>query len=39
MSAPVAVVIAESLGQARDAAENIAVDYAVEPAVVDPADG
>src|SRR5437764_12663387 len=35
---PVAVVIAESLGQARDAAENIAVDYAVEPAVVDPAD-
>src|SRR5205814_535041 len=34
---PVAVVIAESLGQARDAAENIAVDYAVEPAVVDPA--
>jgi carbon-monoxide dehydrogenase large subunit len=35
---PVAVVIAESLGQARDAAENIVVDYAVEPAVVDPAD-
>src|SRR5436305_4816358 len=34
---PVAVVIAESLGQARDAAERIAVDYAVEPAVVDPA--
>src|SRR5438128_471329 len=33
---PVAVVIAESLGQARDAAEQIAVDYAVEPAVVDP---
>src|SRR5207245_11528485 len=32
---PVAVVIAESLGQARDAAENIAVDYAVEPAAVD----
>src|SRR5437764_14461691 len=32
---PVAVVIAESLGQARDAAEKIAVDYAVEPAVVD----
>src|SRR5438067_10090216 len=32
---PVAVVIADSLGQARDAAENIAVDYAVEPAVVD----
>ena len=34
---PVAVVIAESLGQARDAAEQIAVDYTVEPAVVDPA--
>jgi len=34
---PVAVVIAESLGQARDAAEKIAIDYAVEPAVVDPA--
>jgi carbon-monoxide dehydrogenase large subunit len=33
----VAVVIAESLAQARDAAEKIAVDYAVEPAVVDPA--
>ena len=33
----VAVVIAETLGQARDAAEKIAVDYAVEPAVVDPA--
>src|SRR5918998_5920585 len=33
---PVAVVIAESLGQARDAAENIVVDYVVEPAVVDP---
>jgi carbon-monoxide dehydrogenase large subunit len=32
---PVAVVIADSLGQARDAAEKIAVDYAVEPAVVD----
>ena len=32
---PVAVVIAESLGQARDAAEKIAVDYAVEPAAVD----
>src|SRR5438874_3519683 len=32
---PVAVVIADSLGQARDAAENIAVDYAVDPAVVD----
>ncbi|HLY46057.1 MAG TPA: xanthine dehydrogenase family protein molybdopterin-binding subunit [Stellaceae bacterium] len=32
---PVAVVIADTLGQARDAAELIAVDYAVEPAVVD----
>jgi aerobic carbon-monoxide dehydrogenase large subunit len=35
---PVAVVIGESLGQARDAAEKIAVDYTVEPAVVDPAE-
>src|SRR3954469_15236536 len=35
---PVAVVIAENLCQARDAAENIAVDYAVEPAVVDGAE-
>jgi carbon-monoxide dehydrogenase large subunit len=34
----VAVVIAESLAQARDAAELIAVDYAEEPAVVDPAE-
>jgi carbon-monoxide dehydrogenase large subunit len=34
---PVAVVIADSLGQARDAAERIAIDYAVEPAVVDAA--
>jgi carbon-monoxide dehydrogenase large subunit len=32
---PVAVVIADSLAQARDAAEKIAVDYTVEPAVVD----
>src|SRR5205807_5084164 len=32
---PVAVVIAESLAEARDAAEKIAVDYRVEPAVVD----
>jgi carbon-monoxide dehydrogenase large subunit len=32
---PVAVVIADSLAQARDAAEKVAVDYAVEPAVVD----
>src|SRR5260370_28917893 len=36
VGAPVAVVIAASLSQARDAAEKIAVDYAVEPAVVDP---
>jgi carbon-monoxide dehydrogenase large subunit len=35
---PVAVVIAESLGEARDAAEAIAVDYTVEPAVVDVVD-
>ncbi|MDQ2080069.1 xanthine dehydrogenase family protein molybdopterin-binding subunit [Xanthobacteraceae bacterium Astr-EGSB] len=34
---PVAVVIAETLGQARDAAEKIEVDYEVLPAVVDPA--
>jgi len=32
---PVAVVIAETLDQAREAAEKIAVDYTVEPAVVD----
>jgi aerobic carbon-monoxide dehydrogenase large subunit len=32
---PVAVVIAESLAEARDAAEKIAVGYTVEPAVVD----
>jgi carbon-monoxide dehydrogenase large subunit len=32
---PVAVIIAESLAEARDAAEKIAVNYAVEPAVVD----
>jgi aerobic carbon-monoxide dehydrogenase large subunit len=32
---PVAVVIAESLAEARDAAERISVDYTVEPAVVD----
>ncbi|MBV8779095.1 MAG: xanthine dehydrogenase family protein molybdopterin-binding subunit, partial [Alphaproteobacteria bacterium] len=30
---PVAVVIADSLAQARDAAELIQVDYAVEPAI------
>ncbi len=33
----VAVVIAETLGQARDAAEKVVVDYEVLPAVVDPA--
>jgi aerobic carbon-monoxide dehydrogenase large subunit len=33
---PVAVVIAETFPQARDAAEKIAVDYTVEAAVVDP---
>ena len=32
---PVAVVIAESLGQARDAAELVNVDYTVETAVAD----
>ena len=36
---PVAVVIAETLAQAREAAEQIGVDYAEEPAVVDPARG
>jgi aerobic carbon-monoxide dehydrogenase large subunit len=34
----VALVIAETLAQAKDAAELIAVDYEVLPAVVDPAD-
>ena len=33
----VAVVIAETLAQAKDAAEQIKVDYEVLPAVVDPA--
>jgi carbon-monoxide dehydrogenase large subunit len=33
----VAVVIAEALAQARDAAERVAVDYEVLPAVIDPA--
>ncbi|WP_137044032.1 xanthine dehydrogenase family protein molybdopterin-binding subunit [Pseudolabrys sp. FHR47] len=33
----VAVVIAETVGQARDAAEKVVVDYEVLPAVVDPA--
>src|ERR1700730_16900796 len=35
---PVAVVIGDSLGEARDAAEQIRIDYAVEPAVTDIAD-
>ena len=34
---PVAVVIAETLPQARDAAEKVKVDYGVLPAVIDPA--
>ncbi len=34
---PVAVVIADTLGHARDAAEAIAVDYSVEPAIIDAA--
>jgi carbon-monoxide dehydrogenase large subunit len=34
---PVAVVVAETLEQAREAAEQLRVDYAEEPAVVDPA--
>ncbi len=34
---PVAMVIAESLAQARDAAEKVQVDYEVLPAVADPA--
>jgi carbon-monoxide dehydrogenase large subunit len=33
----VAVVIAETLAQARDAAEKVKIDYAVLPAVADPA--
>lgn len=33
----VAVVIAETVGQAKDAAEKVVVDYEVLPAVVDPA--
>src|SRR5215831_9958896 len=35
---PVAVVVAETLGQARDAAELVNVAYAEEPAAVDPVD-
>src|SRR5262249_26896599 len=34
---PVAVVIAETLAQAKDAAEAVTVDYAVLPVVTDPA--
>jgi carbon-monoxide dehydrogenase large subunit len=34
---PVAVVVAETLAQARDAAEAVRVDYDVLPAVTDPA--
>jgi carbon-monoxide dehydrogenase large subunit len=33
---PVAVVVADTLAQAKDAAEKITVDYEVLPAVVDP---
>jgi carbon-monoxide dehydrogenase large subunit len=33
---PVAVVVADTMAQAKDAAEKIAVDYEVLPAVVDP---
>jgi aerobic carbon-monoxide dehydrogenase large subunit len=35
---PVAVVIAETLAQAREAAEQLGVDYVEEPSVVDPAE-
>jgi carbon-monoxide dehydrogenase large subunit len=35
---PVAVVIAETLEQAREAADLLNIDYAEEPAVVDPAE-
>ena len=35
---PVALVVAESLAQAKDAAEQIIVDYDVLPAVVNPVD-
>src|SRR5439155_1302953 len=34
---PVAVVVAETLAQAKDAAEHVKVDYEVLPAVADPA--
>jgi aerobic carbon-monoxide dehydrogenase large subunit len=33
---PVAVIVGETLAQARDAAEKVKVDYAVLPAVADP---
>src|ERR1700741_1488448 len=33
---PVAVVVAETLAQARDTAEKVKIDYAVLPAVADP---
>jgi aerobic carbon-monoxide dehydrogenase large subunit len=33
---PVAVIIAETLAQARDAAELVNIDYAEEPAAIDP---
>ena len=36
---PVAVVIAETLAQARDAAEKVLVDYAALPAVTDAREG
>src|SRR5271165_514455 len=35
---PVAVVVAETLEQAREAADQIQIDYAEEPAVVDPGE-
>src|SRR5271166_5609083 len=35
---PVAAVIAETLAQAREAADQIAIDYTEEPAVVDPGE-
>ncbi len=35
---PVAVVIAETLEQAREAADQLNIDFIEEPAVVDPAD-
>jgi aerobic carbon-monoxide dehydrogenase large subunit len=35
---PVAVVVAETLAQAREAAEQLRIDYVEEPSVVDPAE-